>query len=45
MDYFTALGITPEAVAYAWSWGFGSVASMYFLGYTAAAIKTAISKI
>ena len=42
---FTSLGITPEAMAYAWTWGFGSVTSAYFLGYAASAIKRAISMI
>lgn len=42
---FTSLGITPEAMAYAWTWGFGSVVSSFVLGYSAAMLKKAISMI
>lgn len=43
MDYFTSLGITAETMAYAYSWGFGTVVLAFVLGYSVGVAKKGIS--
>lgn len=39
------LGVTPASILYVWSWGFGSVVTMWFFGWLIGVASTAIRKI
>lgn len=39
------LGIDAATILYVWSWGFGSVVSMWFFGYVIGVASAAIRKL
>lgn len=39
------LGIDPQTILYIWSWGFGSVLSMWSIGYAVGIAVTLIRKL
>lgn len=42
---FSVVGITPEIIAYVWSWGFASVAGSYLIGYVVSIGKRLIGMV
>lgn len=42
---YALLGIDAATILYVWSWGFGSVVFMWYLGYAVGVAKEMISKL
>jgi hypothetical protein len=42
---FTALGITPETLAYVYAWGVASVLGLFTLGYATGAAVSAVKRL
>lgn len=45
IDTLAQVGITPEAVLYVWSWGFGAVIFMWSIGFGLGAALKSIRKV